>query len=193
MTLFWSIASCSHYYLLGQVSSGNAATGGMHGPHVMQARSVGRPMSMMNMQRMPPQGMSAYNLASQAGMGAGMNPGNMPMPRGVTSQAHQQQVALSQPGIIILLVSLIPKLIDAFGCRADEKERSRNGNAWISSTTEISTVLKVSFSDNHAHTTLVYSVSSHLFLTPFPSETRTLPSLTVCFSNLSSPLIVSSG
>lgn len=94
MTPYWSIASCSYYYLLGQVSSGNATSGGMHGPHVMPTRSVPRPMQMVNMQRMPPQGMSAYNLASQAGMGAGMNPGNMPMQRGVSAQAHQQQVAL---------------------------------------------------------------------------------------------------
>lgn len=80
--------------MLGQVSSGNAASGGMHGPHVMPTRSVPRPMQMVNMPRMQPQGMSAYNLASQAGMGAGMNPGNMPMQRGVAAQAHQQQVAL---------------------------------------------------------------------------------------------------
>ncbi|XP_055828862.1 cyclin-dependent kinase E-1-like isoform X2 [Solanum dulcamara] len=81
------------------VSSGNATSGGMHGPHVMPTRSVPRPMQMVNMQRMPPQGMSAYNLASQAGMGAGMNPGNMPMQRGVSAQAHQQQMRRKDPGM----------------------------------------------------------------------------------------------
>ncbi|WMV58331.1 hypothetical protein MTR67_051716 [Solanum verrucosum] len=81
------------------VSSGNAASGGMHGPHVMPTRSVPRPMQMVNMPRMQPQGMSAYNLASQAGMGAGMNPGNMPMQRGVAAQAHQQQMRRKDPGM----------------------------------------------------------------------------------------------
>ncbi|XP_025884513.1 cyclin-dependent kinase E-1 isoform X2 [Solanum lycopersicum] len=81
------------------VSSGNAASGGMHGPHVMPTRSVPRPMQMVNMPRMQPQGMSAYNLASQAGMSAGMNPGNMPMQRGVAAQAHQQQMRRKDPGM----------------------------------------------------------------------------------------------
>lgn len=52
------------------------------------ARSVPRAMGV-GMPRMPHQGMAAYNLASQAGMG--MNPGGIPMQRGVSSQAHQQQ------------------------------------------------------------------------------------------------------
>ncbi|MCE3050286.1 hypothetical protein HAX54_046816 [Datura stramonium] len=43
---------------------------------------------------------------------------------------------------------------------ADEKERSRNGNAWIPSTTEIQTVLKVFFSDNHARYNSVYKKRS---------------------------------
>lgn len=81
------------------VTSGNAASGGMHGPHVMPTRSVPRPMQMINMQRMQSQGVSAYNLASQAGMGAGMNPGNMPMQRGVSAQAHQQQMRRKDPGM----------------------------------------------------------------------------------------------
>nr|XP_033515306.1 cyclin-dependent kinase E-1-like [Nicotiana tomentosiformis]XP_033515307.1 cyclin-dependent kinase E-1-like [Nicotiana tomentosiformis] len=81
------------------VSSGNAASGGMQGPHVMPNRTVPRPMPMVNMQRMQPQAMSAYNLASQAGMGAGMNPGNMPMQRGVAAQAHQQQMRRKDPGM----------------------------------------------------------------------------------------------
>lgn len=94
MTLFCQLHLAHVTICRGQVSSGNAASGGMHGPHVMPTRSVPRPMQMVNMPRMQPQGMSAYNLASQAGMSAGMNPGNMPMQRGVAAQAHQQQVAL---------------------------------------------------------------------------------------------------
>ncbi|GFY93852.1 cyclin-dependent kinase E;1 [Actinidia rufa] len=72
------------------VSSGNAVSGNMSGPHVMPNRSVPRPMPVGGMQRMQPQGMAAYNLSSQAGMG-GMNPGNIPMQRGVAAQAHHQQ------------------------------------------------------------------------------------------------------
>lgn len=79
---------CSLYNYLDQVSSGNAVSGNMSGAHV--GRSVPRPM--VNMQRMHPQGMTAYNLASQAGMGGAMNPGGMPMQRGVAQAHHQQQV-----------------------------------------------------------------------------------------------------
>ncbi|KAK3006886.1 hypothetical protein RJ639_016325 [Escallonia herrerae] len=57
-----------------QASSGNAVSRSIAGPHVVPTRSVARPMHMGGMQRMQPQGMTAYNLASQAGMGAGMNP-----------------------------------------------------------------------------------------------------------------------
>ncbi|CAK9153439.1 unnamed protein product [Ilex paraguariensis] len=74
-----------------QASSGNAISGSMAGPHVMPSRSVPRPMPMVGMQRMQPQGLTGYNLSSQAGMGGQMNPGGIPMPRGVTAQAHQQQ------------------------------------------------------------------------------------------------------
>lgn len=66
-------------------------SGGMAGPHVMQNRSMPRPMPMVGMQRMQPPGIPAYNLASQAGMGSGVNPGGIPMQRGVAAQAHQQQ------------------------------------------------------------------------------------------------------
>ncbi|KAF7834113.1 cyclin-dependent kinase E-1-like isoform X1 [Senna tora] len=59
------------------VSSGNAVSGSISG------RSVARPMNVVGMQRMPAQAMQAYNLSSQAGMGGGMNPGGIPMPRGV--------------------------------------------------------------------------------------------------------------
>lgn len=60
--------------------------------HVVPNRSVPRPMPVVGMQRIPAQGMSAYNLTSQAAMGGGMNPGSIPMQRGVAAQAHQQQV-----------------------------------------------------------------------------------------------------
>ncbi|XP_051127024.1 cyclin-dependent kinase E-1 isoform X2 [Andrographis paniculata] len=72
------------------VSSGNSMSGNMQGAHVMQNRSMSRPMSMASMQRMPPPGIPAYGLASQAGMG-GVNPSGMAMQRGVAAQAHQQQ------------------------------------------------------------------------------------------------------
>lgn len=62
----------------------------MAGSHVMPTRNVPRPMHVPGMQRMQPQGMTAYNLSSQAQMGGAMNPGGIPMPRGV-AQAHQQQ------------------------------------------------------------------------------------------------------
>lgn len=75
-----------------QVPSGNAVQGNMTGGHMVQHRSMPRQMPMVGMQRMQPQGMAAYNLTSQAGMGGGMNPGGIPMQqRGVPGQAHQQQ------------------------------------------------------------------------------------------------------
>ncbi|KAF9663482.1 hypothetical protein SADUNF_Sadunf17G0055100 [Salix dunnii] len=70
------------------VSSGHEVFGGIPGAHGVNNRSTPRPMAM-GMQRMQTQGMAAYNHASQAGMGGGMNPGNIPMPRGV-AQPHQQ-------------------------------------------------------------------------------------------------------
>lgn len=72
------------------VTSGNSVSGGMPGSHVMQTRSMPRPMPIVGMQRMQPPGIPAYNL-SQGGMGGGINPGNIPMQRGVAPQAHQQQ------------------------------------------------------------------------------------------------------
>ncbi|KAM7517976.1 hypothetical protein LguiB_016938 [Lonicera macranthoides] len=92
-------------------SSGNQLSGGMVGPHVMPNRSMPRPMQMVGMQRMQPQGMAAYNLApsqaaaaaaaAAAGMGGGMNPMQQ---RGVTqaqaqAQAHQQQLRRKDPGM----------------------------------------------------------------------------------------------
>ncbi|KAM0974098.1 hypothetical protein FF1_017346 [Malus domestica] len=77
------------------VSSGNAVSGNMSGAHV--GRSVPRPM--VNMQRMQPQGMTAYNLASQAGMGGAMNPGGLPIPRGVAQAHHQQQLRRKDNGM----------------------------------------------------------------------------------------------
>lgn len=61
----------------------------MPGAHGVPSRNATRPP--MGMQRMPPQGMAGYNLASQPGMGGVMNPGGIPMQRGVNPQAHQQQ------------------------------------------------------------------------------------------------------
>ncbi|BFG30353.1 hypothetical protein CerSpe_166270 [Prunus speciosa] len=79
------------------VSSGNAVSGSMSGAHVGMNRSMPRPM--LNMQRMQPQGMTTYNLASQAGMGGGMNPGGIPMQRGVSQAHHQQQLRRKDTGM----------------------------------------------------------------------------------------------
>ncbi|KAL8159163.1 hypothetical protein V2J09_000700 [Rumex salicifolius] len=67
------------------VPSGNAAN--MQGAHMGPNRNV--PRQMMPNMRMQGPGMAAYNL-SQAGMGGVMNPGGIPMQRGVAPQAHQQ-------------------------------------------------------------------------------------------------------
>lgn len=67
--------------------------------HVVPNRSVPRPMPVVGMQRIQAQGMSAYNLTSQAAMGGGMNPGSIPMQRGVAAQAHQQQMRRKDPGM----------------------------------------------------------------------------------------------
>ncbi|KAL6498072.1 Cyclin-dependent kinase E-1 [Orobanche gracilis] len=72
------------------LSSGNSMPGSMAGPHVMQNRSMPRPMPMVGMQRMQRQGIPAYSLASQAGIG-GVNPSGIPVQRGVAAQTHQQQ------------------------------------------------------------------------------------------------------
>lgn len=76
-------------------------SGSMSGAHAMQNRSIPRPMPMVGMQRMQPPGIPAYNLASQAGMGGGVNPGGMPMQRGVSAQAHQQQQVCGVQPIIV--------------------------------------------------------------------------------------------
>lgn len=68
----------------------NAVSGNMQGSHIVPNRNVPRQMPMVGMQRIQPQGMPPYNISSQAGMG-GMNPGGIPVQRGVSSQAHQQQ------------------------------------------------------------------------------------------------------
>lgn len=64
--------------------------GNMSGAHGVASRTMPRPM--LGMQRMHPQGMVGYNIASQAGMGGGMNPGSIPMPRGAAAAHQQQQV-----------------------------------------------------------------------------------------------------
>ncbi|TQE06117.1 hypothetical protein C1H46_008313 [Malus baccata] len=79
------------------VSTGNALSGNMSAAHGGMNRSVPRPM--LNMQRMQPQGMTAYNLASQAGMGGAMNPAGMPMQRGVAQAHHQQQLRRKDNGM----------------------------------------------------------------------------------------------
>ena len=96
---------CSEF--LDQISSGNAVSGNMAGAHGVTGRSVPRPM--LGMQRMQPQGMTGYNLTSQAGMGGGMNPGGIPMQRGVNPQAHQQQH-------VFLLVLFICGIVFFFFC-----------------------------------------------------------------------------
>lgn len=66
----------------------NAVGGNMQGSHIIPNRNIPRQMPMM--QRMQPQGMPPYNLSSQAAVG-GLNPGGIPMQRGVAPQPHQQQ------------------------------------------------------------------------------------------------------
>ena len=80
-----------YFLLLSQVSSGAAVSNSMPAGHVPN-RSVQRPIHVTGMQRMPHQAMQAYNLTSQAGMGGGMNPGGIPMQRGVPQPHQQQQV-----------------------------------------------------------------------------------------------------
>ncbi|PKI72659.1 hypothetical protein CRG98_007036, partial [Punica granatum] len=76
-----------------QPPSGNAVAGNMQGAHhPMGNRGVPR-MPVVGMPRMPGPGIAAYGLASQAGMGGGMNPSGIPMQRGMSAQAQQQQVA----------------------------------------------------------------------------------------------------
>ncbi|KAK6923501.1 hypothetical protein RJ641_011805 [Dillenia turbinata] len=81
-----------------QVSSGNAVSGNMTGAHIVPNRSVPRPMPVVGMQRMQPQSMAAYNLSAQAGLGSGINPGGIQMPRGVAA-AHQQQLRRKDPSM----------------------------------------------------------------------------------------------
>ncbi|CAM8881826.1 unnamed protein product [Rhodiola kirilowii] len=80
------------------VNSGNVVANNMASSHVIANRSAPRPMHMVGMPRMPSQGI-AYNMASQAGMGGGMNPGGMAMQRGVAPPGHpQQQLRRKDPG-----------------------------------------------------------------------------------------------
>nr|QYW07095.1 E-type cyclin-dependent kinase [Dimocarpus longan] len=83
-------------------ASGNPVAGSMAGAHAMSNRNVPRPMpAAVGMQRMQPQGMMAYNFPSQAGAAGGMNPGGMPMQRGMAAQAHQQQqLRRKDPGMM---------------------------------------------------------------------------------------------
>ncbi|CAL5374102.1 unnamed protein product [Camellia sinensis] len=111
------------------VSSGNAVSGSM-AAHAVPNRAVPRPMPVVGMPRLQPQGMvAAYNLTAQAGMG-GMNPGSIPMQRGVAAQVHQQQ----------------------------QKERPRNGDAWIPSSTEVETLLRVRWTVHFCYASMGFSV-----------------------------------
>ncbi|KAJ6691187.1 CELL DIVISION PROTEIN KINASE [Salix koriyanagi] len=78
------------------VSFGNVVSAGIPGAHGVNSRSAPLPMAM-GMQRMQTQGMTAYNLASQAGMGGRMNPGNIPMPRGVAQPYQQHHLRRKDP------------------------------------------------------------------------------------------------
>ncbi|XP_057538998.1 cyclin-dependent kinase E-1 isoform X6 [Amaranthus tricolor] len=79
----------------------NAVAGNMQGSHIVPNRNVPRQMPLVGMQRVQPQGIAPYNISSQAGMGGGMNPGGMPMQRGVASQVHpQQQQRRKDPGML---------------------------------------------------------------------------------------------
>lgn len=86
---------CTHseYILFFQAPPANAVAGNMPGSHIVPNRNVPRQMPMPGMQRVQPQGIAPYNISSQAGMGGGLNPGGMPMQRGVGAQ-QQQQVQL---------------------------------------------------------------------------------------------------
>lgn len=62
--------------------------------HPMGNRGVPRgPMPMVGIPRMPGPGIPAYGLASQAGMGGGMNPSGITMQRGISAAQQQQQVS----------------------------------------------------------------------------------------------------
>ncbi|XP_010918105.1 cyclin-dependent kinase E-1 [Elaeis guineensis] len=80
------------------VSSGNAVPGSVAAAAVVAPRQVPRSMPVVGMQRMPGGGMAPFNIASQAGMG-GLNPGNIPMQRGVAAPAHPQQSRRKDPGM----------------------------------------------------------------------------------------------
>ncbi|XP_058097241.1 cyclin-dependent kinase E-1 isoform X2 [Magnolia sinica] len=69
-----------------QPASGNTVSGSV--ASVVASRPTARQM-LVGMQRIPGAGMTAFNLASQPGLG-GINPGGIPMQRGSAAQAHQQ-------------------------------------------------------------------------------------------------------
>ncbi|RYR44692.1 hypothetical protein Ahy_A08g040984 isoform A [Arachis hypogaea] len=124
-----------------QVTSGAAVSGSMPGGHVSN-RSVPRPMNVVGMQRMPHQAMQAYNLTSQAGMGGGMNPGGMPMQRGVPQPHQQQQVTC-------LLESLSLSCVE---------EKRPNGDARIPST-EVKTYISILGPVGIAKKTPIFGIS----------------------------------
>ncbi|XP_074307903.1 cyclin-dependent kinase E-1 isoform X2 [Silene latifolia] len=83
-----------------QVPPVNAVSGNMQGSHIVPRNVPRQQIPMVGMQRVHPQGMPAYNISSQAGMGGGLNTG-LPMQRGVPPQAHQQpQLRRKDPGML---------------------------------------------------------------------------------------------
>lgn len=84
-----------------QAPPANAVAGNMQGSHIVPNRNVPRQMNMVGMQRVQAQGIAPYNISSQAGMGGGLNPGGIPLPRGVAAQGHpQQQLRRKDPGML---------------------------------------------------------------------------------------------
>ncbi|KAK1262893.1 Cyclin-dependent kinase E-1 [Acorus gramineus] len=72
------------------VSSGNLVSGGVPPGSIMNQRPVPRQMAG-NIPRMPVPNVGSFGIGPQAVMG-NMNPGGIPIQRGASAQAHQQQL-----------------------------------------------------------------------------------------------------
>uniref|UniRef100_A0A6V7QXP5 Cyclin-dependent kinase E-1 n=1 Tax=Ananas comosus var. bracteatus TaxID=296719 RepID=A0A6V7QXP5_ANACO len=80
-----------------QPPSGNAPPGSVSAQSVAASRAVPRQMpAMVGGQRIPAASMAAFNAAAQPGM-VGLNPANIPIPRGA---AAQQQLRRKDPGVM---------------------------------------------------------------------------------------------
>ncbi|OAY78140.1 Cyclin-dependent kinase E-1 [Ananas comosus] len=80
-----------------KIPSGNAPPGSVSAQSVAASRAVARQMpAMVGGQRIPAASMAAFNAAAQPGM-VGLNPANIPMPRGA---AAQQQLRRKDPGVM---------------------------------------------------------------------------------------------